>query len=369
MILGPYGDKYGRNKALALTIVLMGGATGAIGLIPSYATIGIFAPLLLISMRLMQGLAMGGEWGAATAFIYEFAPPNRRVFFTSFKPSGASLGYSIGGSFVTLATLIFSPATMKSWGWRVAFPVAFLTALFGLYIRRQVGESPEFVKAKERKDTTKTPLVDSLKYDKWRILAVAGMELMINSVWVLIWVLLPTTLATRGVSYAFAMRVVTGTMWLSVITIPTCGWLADKYNWNRKRIVTAISIAFIALAYPGFQLVGTGNHWMIWGVIGGFSMIMGLLTSVVYVVFTEQFPVKTRNTSLALANSINVALATGFGPLIVTFLTSVLHNDSMLASACYMIVGGVLGCIGATCAKYPKGEAPSRESNLARVAN
>jgi MHS family proline/betaine transporter-like MFS transporter len=367
LILGPYGDKHGRNKALALTIILMGGATGAIGLIPGHATIGIFAPLLLISMRLIQGLAMGGEWGAAVAFIYEVSPPNRRAFVMSFRALGVTLGYSIGGSFITLAAMFLSPEAMRSWGWRLGFPVAFLTALFGLYIRRRVTESPDFIKAKERKETTDTPLIDSVKYNKKAIMACIGMEVMLNSAWVVIYILLPTTLTTLGVAYAFAVRVATGTMWLASIVVLFCGWLADKYS--RKMLLAIVSIAYIVLAYPGFRVISTGNHWIIWGVFCGFSMIMGLLMGVVYVVMTEQFPVKTRNTSLSLANSINIAITVGFGPLIVTFLTSVLHNDKPLASACYMIAGSVIGLIGVNCAKYPRVEAQSRELDVAREAD
>ena len=159
LIIGPYGDKHGRNKALALSILMMGAGTGLIGVVPTYSSIGLFAPFLLVFLRLVQGLALGGEWGAASAYIYELAPPNRRAFISSFRPCGTGMGFFLGSGFVTVVTLVFSPATLQSWGWRVPFILAFLTAVLGLYIRLQVQESPEFLKAKETKETSEQPLV------------------------------------------------------------------------------------------------------------------------------------------------------------------------------------------------------------------
>lgn len=349
MIIGPYGDKHGRNKALALSILLMGAGTGLIGVVPTYATIGFFAPLLLILLRLVQGLALGGEWGAASAFIYEIAPPHRRALVSSFRPCGTGMGFFLGSGFITLVTMIFSPTILQSWGWRIPFVLAFLTAVLGLYIRLQVQESPEFLKAKEAKATSDQPLTDSMKYDKRGMAVVFGFGMIWNSVFYVLYTFMPVHLkAALSVSYSSAMKMTVDATLLYTVIVPFFGWMADKYD--KKTLLSVATLGLTILAYPGFRLISMGNYWIALLVFLGFTILMGIFGGVAQVILAEQFPTGTRNTSMGMAYSIHNSLFGGTAPLTVTWLTAALHDP--LAPAYYMAVCSFLGYLAVRYAVY-----------------
>ena len=350
MVIGPYGDKYGRNKALALSILLMGGATGAIGLVPTYTSIGILAPLLVILLRSIQGFALGGEWGAASAFIYEIAPAHRRALISSFRPCGTGMGFFVGSALLTLVTWMFSPEVLKAWGWRIPFFLAFFTAVLGLYIRLHVQESPEFLLAKESKQTSDKPLVDSVKYHKRGMAIVFGFGMVWNSVFYILYTLMPIYLrSASGMPYGAALKMTTQALFLYTVAVPFFGWLADKYS---KKMLASIGVlGFVFLSYPGFRLISTGRYWVILGVFLTFSMSMAIFGGAAQVILAQQFPTKTRNTSMSLAFTMQATLFAGTAPLFVTWLTSALHDP--LAPAYYMIVCSSIAYIAVFYASYP----------------
>jgi len=362
MIIGPYGDKHGRNKALALSILLMGGATGAIGLVPTYATIGLFAPALLILLRLVQGLALGGEWGAASAFIYEIAPPNRRAFISSFRPCGTGMGFFVGSGFIALVTMIFTPAALQSWGWRVPFVLAFLTAVLGLYIRLQVQESPEFLKAKEAKTTSEKPLADSIKNDKRGMAIVFGFGMIWNSVFYVLYTYMPVHLKTAlSIPYSTAIRMTMVATFLYTAMVPFFGWIADKYD--KKTLLSIATLGLAILAYPGFRLINTGNYWIALGVFSSFTILMGVFGGAAQVILAEQFPTGTRNTAMGVAYAIHNTLFGGTAPLTVAWMTAALHDT--LAPAYYMAICSVLGFIAVRYASYASDQEQRQRTVLA----
>jgi len=362
MIIGPYGDKYGRNKALALSILLMGGGTGAIGIIPTYASIGLLAPVLLIFLRLVQGLALGGEWGAASAFIYEIAPPKHRALISSFRPCGTGMGFFVGSGFISLVTMIFPPAALQSWGWRVPFLLAFLTAVLGLYIRLQVQESPEFLKAKEAKETSEKPLTDSIKYDKRGMAVVFGFGMIWNSVFYVLYTFMPVHLKTAlSIPYSSAMRMTMVATLLYTAMVPFFGWLADKYD--KKTLLSIATLGLTILAYPGFRLINTGNYWIALAVFSCFTILMGIFGGVAQVVLAEQFPTGTRNTGMGVAYAIHNTIFGGTAPLTVAWMTSALHDT--LAPAYYMVICSALGFIAVRYASYESEQEQRRKTVLA----
>jgi MHS family proline/betaine transporter-like MFS transporter len=297
---------------------------------------------------------LGGEWGAASAYIYELAPPNRRAFISSFRPCGTGMGFFLGSGFVAVVTMIFSPATLQSWGWRVPFILAFLTAVLGLYIRLQVQESPEFLKAKESKETSEQPLADSMKYDKRGMIIVFGFGMIWNSVFYVLYTYMPVYLKTAlSVPYGSAMKMTMYATFLYTVMVPFFGWVADKYS--KKNLLTAATLGLTIFAYPGFRLISTGQYWLALGVFLFFTILMGIFGGVAQVILAEQFPTSTRNTSMGVSYAIHNSLFGGTAPLTVTWLVAAL-NDT-LAPAYYMTICSLLGFLAVCYASY---KAPER---------
>jgi MHS family proline/betaine transporter-like MFS transporter len=364
VIIGPYGDKYGRNRALVISILLMGGATGLIGMIPTYDSIGILAPLLVIVLRCIQGFALGGEWGSASAFIYELAPRNRRSFITSFRPCGTGMGYFIGTGFIALITMIMPPEVLKSWGWRIPFYLAFLTALLGLYLRLKVIESPEFEEAKAKNETSNNPLGDTVKFNKRGMAVVFGIAMIWNSVYLVIYTYLPVHLSKfAGMTYSAALRMCTIALLLYTVMVPIFGWVAD--NCSKKLLLTISTIGFTVFTYPAFMLIGTGNYWAILFVFLAFSVLMGIYGGAAQMVFAEQFPTGTRNTAMSLAYTVNVTLLGGTAPLTVTWLVSALKDP--MAAAYYTIACSLVAVFAVRYATYTTDEQRMKDKAMVAI--
>ncbi len=360
MVIGPYGDKHGRNKALALSIFIMGAATGAIGLLPTYASIGILAPLLLISLRIVQGFALGGEWGAATSYLYELAPPHRRCFISSFRPCGTGLGFFIGSAVLTVSTFFCNPQQMSAWGWRIPFIFAFLTALVGLYIRMKLEDSPLFLKAQKEQKIAKQPLKEMIKNDKRGMAVVFGFAMIFNSVYYVLFTAIPTYLSTTiNMTYATAIQITAFSTLFYSLMVPVFGWLADSHD--KKKLLLVVSLGYIFLSYPGFMLFGTGNYAIVVAVCLFFSLLMALFAGVSPVVLNQQFATRTRNTSMSVAFTLQASLLGGTAPLCVTWLSAALNDP--LAPAYYMIAATVPALLSTVYASYTapdEAEAPVR---------
>ena len=166
IIFSHIGDKIGRKRTLVLTLSLMGGATAAMGLLPTYETIGIMAPILLIALRLIQGIGLGGEWGGALLLAYEYAPENKKGLFGSIPQMGVTIGLLLGTLVMSLMTLMPDDAFMV-WGWRIPFILSAILVIFGLWIRKGIDETPEFKKVQEKGEVAKVPLFETMR-THWR---------------------------------------------------------------------------------------------------------------------------------------------------------------------------------------------------------
>lgn len=339
MVLGPYGDKCGRNKCLALSIILMALGTGVLGILPTYQTIGVLAPILLLVCRLIQGFATGGEWGSATSFIYELAPPHRRAFVSSFRPTGTGLGFFLGSFAVTMTTMLFSTETINAWAWRVPFFFGFLVGLVGLYIRMHVDESPEFLKAKANNETSETPLSDSVKNDKKGLVVVFALSLVWNVVYYILFTYMPTYLKTViGIPYDVAMKMASAATLFYTILLPILGWFADKAN--KKMMLSVSCLGYIFLTYPAFLLMRSAHQPTIWITLILLAGFMSFYSAALPVVLAEQFPTRTRNTAISISYTLNATLFGGTAPLLSTWLASVTGNP--IAPGFYMILCTIL---------------------------
>ena len=319
IVFGHYGDRVGRKAMLSLTLLLMGVATFCIGLLPTYATIGPWAPMLLVILRMLQGFGVGGEWGGAVLMAVEHAPARKRGFYGSWPQVGVPAG-------LLLSTSIFSGIStlpedqLLSWGWRVPFLLSLLLVGVGLFIRLRIVETPAFSQVQETGAVARLPLFDALRSHPKNILLAMGARLAENgvfyiySVFVLVYVTeqlkLPRSVALNGVLLATIGE---------LISIPAFGALSDRIG---RRPVYMGGAAFSALfAFPFFWLLDTQHPTFLWlaitlGLAVGHSAMYGPQASF----FSELFGTRVRYSGTSLGYQLASVFAGGFSPLIATSL-------------------------------------------------
>ncbi|MGW3727784.1 MFS transporter, partial [Streptomyces sp. NPDC000851] len=260
MVFGPLGDRIGRQKVLALTMIMMAIGTFAIGLIPSYAAIGVGAPILLLAARLVQGFSTGGEYAGASTFIAEYAPDRRRGFLGSWLEFGTLAGYIGGAGLVTLMTALLSSEDLLSWGWRIPFLIAGPMGLIGLYLRMRLEETPAFAAEVEKAESArpKVPLREMVS-GQWRALLLCmGLVLVFNVTDYMLLSYMPSYL-TSELHYdeTHGLLVVLGVMALMMIAQPFTGALTDRIG--RRPVIAAGCAGFLALSIPALLLIRQGS--------------------------------------------------------------------------------------------------------------
>lgn len=320
VIFGRMGDRQGRKAALVATLLLMGVSTLAIGFLPSYARIGSLAPVLLVTLRFLQGVGVGGEWGGAVLLALESGERARRGALASWPQVGVPLGLLLSTGAMTLCERLLPPGDFLAWGWRLPFFGSALLIVVGLLIRSLVTESPAFAKLKAARQTAKTPLRETLR-SHWReILLGAGSRLSENSVFYIF--------ATFVLSYGeTVLRVPRATTLAAVnmaaavacFTIPLFGRLSD--DWPRKRVYQAGNLLLIVLAVPYYSLLGTRQPWAIQlATIMMLGIVHAMLYGVQAALISELFAARLRYTGASLAYQLAGPLAGGLAPIIATAL-------------------------------------------------
>lgn len=341
VVFGHFGDRIGRKTMLVLSLVLMGGATFAIGLLPTYAQIGVAAPLLLMSLRFVQGFALGGEWGGAVLIVVEHAPAKRRGLYGSVPQIGLALG-------LTLATLIYLalnqlPETaFASWGWRVPFLASAVLVIVGLFIRMRISETPEFETLRAEGRSSRMPIVDALK-TQWREIVLAALSFAgIGAVFYMLF----TFSLTYGMEYigfdrGLMLIIATACSLLSVIGLPFAGRLADAYG--ARKIFGIGSAAIAVIAFPSFWLIDTGS--VVLAFLGyvlatiAFCAAYGTLG----VLYADAFHARVRYTGISLALGLGTILGSAFVPIIYLELLSTFGGS--WAISIYMIVAGAISMV------------------------
>ena len=343
VIFSHIGDRIGRKKTLVLTLSLMGIATFAMGLLPTYYAIGIWAPILLITLRLIQGLGIGGEWGGAMLLAVEYAPKEQRGFFGSVPQMGVTIGMVLGTLALSVMTLLPEEAFM-SWGWRVPFLLSALLVIFGLWIRKGIEETPSFKKVQAEGSAPKVPLVHTLKHH-WREVLIAVGAKVVETAPFYIFGTFVVSYATTNVGHT-NNEVLNAVMIATINTtvlIPSMGKLSDKVG--RKPLYVWGAVGMIVFAFPYFWMLHEGSNIMMFlATIIGLGIIWAPITAVLGTMFSEIFSAEVRYTGITLGYQIGAAVAGGTAPLIATALL-LQFNNSYVPVALYIIFTAVVSLV------------------------
>ncbi len=349
LFFGPLGDRIGRQKVLAATMIMMSIGTLAVGLIPSYDSIGIWAPILLLVARLVQGFSTGGEYGGATTFIAEYSPDKRRGFLGSWLDFGTFVGYAMGSGLVTILNAVLGDATMIEWGWRIPFFIAGPMGIIGLYLRLKLEDTPAFRKQLDEHDSkvkaqeTGRSSIGKIFTVHWKALLICiGIVLLYNVTNYMVTSYLPTYFTeVVGRSQLSADLLVLSAMVVVVSIIVAVGRLTDRIG--RKPVFVFGAIGQIVLAIPCFLLIQRS------GWIG--PLIACLLLGVVLACFAAPsastlpalFPTRVRYAALSIGFNLSVSIFGGTTPLVTSALVS--STGSTMIPAYYLIISGVIGLI------------------------
>ena len=342
---GPLGDKIGRKKVLALTIILMASATFCVGLLPSYSTIGIAAPILLYTLRIIQGFSTGGEYGGAATFMAEYAPDRRRGFYGSFLEFGTLAGFNAGALLMLgLITFLDEPA-MQAWGWRIPFLVAGPPGLVGMYLRSRIEDTPVFRELEEETNEAEVSAMVKLKevLSNYlpQVLKLFGLVIALNVVNYTLLSYMPTYLRnTIDLGQEGALIVPIVGQLMMMVVLPFVGALSDRVG--RKPMWAVSLVGLTVLAIPMFQLMGTG----LTGAIVGFA-ILGLLytpqLATISATFPAMFPTQVRFAALALSYNVATSLFGGTAPLVNEALID--GTGDQMWPAYYMMIACVIGLV------------------------
>lgn len=355
MVWGPLGDKIGRKKVLAATIMLMAAATFCIGLIPSYAAIGIAAPVLLYLLRMVQGFSTGGEYGGAATFMAEYAPDRKRGFYGSFLEFGTLAGFNGGALLMLTLTWNLSTAQMLDWGWRIPFLIAGPLGLIGLYLRSKMEDTPVFRELEAGTDTTDERVLDKFK-DLFTtylpiMLRLGALVIALNVINYTLLSYMPTYLQTTiDLTDSHALIIPIVGQFAMMAVLPFVGALSDRVG--RKPMWIGSLVAFIVLAVPLYHFMAQGfTQAMIAFTILGLLYTPQLAT--ISATFPAMFPAHVRYAGLAMGYNIATSLFGGTAPLVNESLIDATGNT--LIPAWYMVGACVVGLVGAVTMIETKG--------------
>jgi MHS family shikimate/dehydroshikimate transporter-like MFS transporter len=340
IIFGHFGDRLGRKKMLVTTLMMMGTSTCLIGLLPTYNMIGIFAPILLVLLRCIQGVAVGGEWGGAVVMSAEVSREKERGFYASLPNSGAPLGLLIS----TIAFLIFSSLPQDkflSWGWRIPFLLSFIIVIVGLYIRMKTMESKIYIEATKHRRPAKVPALEMLRsHYRNFLLAIGARFIESSSFYILtVFILSYGTVQLHLSKTLLLYAVMVGSI-LEMFTIPYFGMLSDRIG--RRPVYISGAVLMALFAFPFFWLLQTKNTILIFfDVAFGMCIAHGAMHGAQPAFYSELFKTRIRYSGTAIAYHLSAALSGGLAPLIATGLVKWAHGDSWPVSV-YLIILGVI---------------------------
>jgi MFS transporter, MHS family, proline/betaine transporter len=340
LVLGPVGDRLGRRALLTISIALMGGATLVLGLLPTYAQIGMAAPLLLVTMRLIQGFSLGGEFTGSMVYTTELASPRERGFISSSTAAGVTIGFILGSASAWLVTRFLTPDQVASWGWRIPFVGSVLFFAVGWFLRRGIYETEEGEKAA----AIRPPLFSSLAGDWLPMVRTFGIVATTNAAYYITF----TYVVERRKSLSAAAGTGDGSIFLLANTLtlvlvlfakPLGGWLSDRTG--RRRLMLVLTVAIMAAIYPALQAMIYGPPLQFVLAQASLAIPLGMALGLQGAMLVEIFPLRTRVTSMSVAYSISLALAGGSAPLVSAWLIKTFNEP--LTPAYYILLHGLVG--------------------------
>ncbi|GGP63106.1 MFS transporter [Streptomyces melanogenes] len=368
LVFGHFGDRVGRKKLLVLSLLMMGGATFSIGLLPTHATVGSAAPVLLTALRLVQGFALGGEWGGAVLLVSEHGDARRRGFWASWPQTGAPAGQLLATGVLSALTALLSDDAFLSWGWRVPFLLSGVLVLVGLWIRLSVDESPLFKAALERAEARKAaepdrvaeklPLVAVLR-DHWRdVLVAMGARMAENiSYYVITAFILVYATTSAGMAKQTALNAVLIASAVHFAVIPAWGALSDRVGRRPVYLIGAVGVG--AWMFPFFSLIDTADFGNLVLAVTVGLVFHGAMYAPQAAFFTEMFATRMRYSGASIGAQFASVAAGAPAPLIATALLK--DYDSSTPIALYVIAAALLTVIALICAQE------TRHRDLAEV--
>ncbi|CAE6758855.1 MFS transporter [Paraburkholderia haematera] len=340
IVFGHFGDRVGRKKALIVTILIVGLGTFAIGLLPDYQSIGIWAPIALIVIRVLQGFGVGGEQAGAVLLTAEYAPPARRGFFASLVQLGAPAGFLIPSGLFALLSATLTQAQLLDWGWRIPFLASALLVAVGLYIRLRTEESPIFATIQQTKAVASRPVVEVVRQFGPTIVKGVGAKLIEACAFAMYTMIVLAYGKAHGIAQSMLLETVIVAVALELVTIPLAGALSDRIG--RRPTFIAGALLHVALVVPFFMAIDSGNRAAI-------QLVMILAISVGHslcyapqaALFPELFPARVRCSGIALIWQIGSLLGSGVLGLLAVKLIQATHGNS-LALILYVAVLGIV---------------------------
>ncbi|MDO3444903.1 glycine betaine/L-proline transporter ProP [Agrobacterium sp. V1] len=350
IFFGAMGDRFGRQKVLSLTIIIMAASTFCIGLIPGYATIGIWAPILLLLCKLVQGFSVGGEYTGAAIFVAEYAPDRKRGYLGSWLDFGSIAGFVLGAGFVVLLSTALGEAKFLDWGWRIPFFLAAPLGLIGLYLRHAAEETPAFTERlqraeeEDRQSLKERPMVPiaEIAREHTRSLAICiGMVLVTNVTYYMLLTYMPTYLSkTLNYSEDHGVLIIIAVMVGMLFVQPVIGLLSDRIG--RKPFLAVGSTAILLFSLPAFHFIASGQVVQIFFGLLILAVALNCLIGIMASTLPALFPARIRYSALAIAFNISIIVA-GLTPTVTAWLVEVTENIYM--PAYYLMVAAVFGII------------------------
>jgi metabolite-proton symporter len=356
LVFGHYGDRLGRKKLLVLSLLLMGGATFAIGLLPTHATVGVAAPVLLTVLRLVQGFALGGEWGGAVLLVSEHGDAKRRGFWASWPQTGAPAGQLLATGVLSALTALMSESAFGAWGWRIPFLLSGVLVAVGLWIRLSVDESPVFkaalAQAEERKAAAaaaeKMPIVAVLRHH-WRdVLIAMGARMAENiSYYVITAFILVYAVIAADLSKQTALNAVLIASAIHFAAIPMWGALSDRIGRKPVYLVGAVGVAL--WMFPFFALIDNRSFASLLLAVSVGLIFHGAMYAPQAAFFSEMFATRMRYSGASMGAQFSSVAAGAPAPLIATALLDNYHSSAPIAL--YVIAAALITVLAVLCAK------------------
>ncbi|MGC7100939.1 MFS transporter [Amycolatopsis lurida] len=360
IICGHLGDRIGRQRMLVFVILLISVATAAIGLLPTYAAIGIAAPILLILLRVLQGFSVGGEAAGAMTFLAEHAPEGKRGLYTSFAQIASFLSLLTGTLIAAAMTSGLGADRMESWGWRIPFLLAIPLGITGIYIRRRISDTPNFTRLQEEGGLSKNPLKEAFSSPAHRRAMVLALfiPLMNGSGYYVLFTYMPTFMNKELDFGKVDGLLVTAVSLVAIsVAIPFMGALSDRIG--RKKVLAGAAVAMAVAGFPCYLLIGTGNVGLAMLGASIMAVIFAGHTGVIHVLLVELFPTRVRYSAYGLGYNISSALFGGTAPLLMTFLIG--ETGNVYLPAIYAVVTA-LGTLIAVSRVTDRAHVPLRDA-------